>query len=116
MLHYNMNVDDIIKNLENALPSEEIFVEVLKDLLKEHIKNYLLEKLKENPEILKELNDAIKVYIEAKMMETIAETKFVKVMTELGLISLPSSTKEMIFKEILNTFKKEFNEVIEKTL
>ncbi|MGC8585326.1 MAG: hypothetical protein ACP5RZ_02190 [Thermoplasmata archaeon] len=110
-----MNVDDILKNVEKTVPDENIFVDVLKDLVKEHIKNYLLEKLKENPALMKELDEAIKEYIEAKMIETLAETKFVKVMAELGIESLPLNIKEKVIKEFLNAFRKEFNEVIEKT-
>ncbi len=110
------NIEEIIKKSERVLPSEELFIEALRDFMKDEIKEYLKEKLRENPKLKNEIRDAILTYLEAKVKESEAVTKLLRSYAELGIITLPPELKEEIFTSIYKTFKKEIDEIIEKTI
>ncbi len=110
------DIEELIKKSEKVLPSEDLFIEALRDVMKDEIKEYLKEKLKKNPRLKNEIRDAILTYLEAKIKESEAITKLLKSYAELGIITLPPSLREDLFKSIYVTFKKEIDEIIEKTL
>ncbi len=110
------DIEELIKKSEKVLPSEDLFIEALREIMKDEIKEYLKEKLEENPRVKSEIRSAIITYLEAKIKESEAITKLVKSYAELGIITLPPALKEEVFKSIYTTFKKEIDEIIEKTL
>lgn len=111
-----MDINEILSTLEKALPDEALFAEVLRDLVKDEMKSYLKDKLDKNPEVKKELRDAIIEYSQAKLLEVTAATKFSKAVAKLGIISIPSEIREEVIKSMISTFQKEITEAIDKTL
>lgn len=111
-----MDINEILNMVKKSLPDESLFADVIRDLVKDEIKLYLKEKLEKNPEIKRELRDAILEYSQAKFMEITATTKFTKAIGKLGIVSIPSEIKEEVVKSILSTFQKEITEAIDKTL
>jgi len=110
------DIETLLKKSEGLLPSEELFLEAVRDLMKDEIKSYLREKLNENPKIKEEIRGAMLAYVEAKVKETEALTKLVKAYAELGIITLPPELREEIIKSMYETFQKEIDQIIEKTL
>lgn len=110
------DIDAMIKKSEEVLPSEELFIEAVRDLMKDQIKEYLKEKLEKNPKIKDAIREAMLGYVAAKVKESEAMTKLVKAFAELGVITLPPEMREELVKSMYETFKKEIDEIIEKTI
>lgn len=116
MIFMMENIEELIKKSEKILPSEDLFIEAIRDLMKDEIKSYLREKMKENPQIREIMKEAMLDYIDAKIKESESVTKITKALGELGVITLPPEIKEKIIQTIYGTFKKEIDEILEKTL
>ncbi len=110
------NIEELIKKSEGLLPSEDLFMEAVRDLMKDEIKSYLRDKLEKNPKIREEIRDAMLGYVEAKVKESEAITKLIKAYAELGVITLPPELREEIIKSMYETFQEEIDQIIEKTL
>ncbi|MDP8012326.1 MAG: hypothetical protein ACP5F1_04570 [Thermoplasmata archaeon] len=111
-----MDINEILKMMEKSLPDETLFAEVIRDLVKNEIESALKEKLDKNPEIKNQLRIAVIEYIEAKIKEISATTKFTEAVAKLGIISLPSELREEMLKSFISAFQKEITQAIDKTL
>ena len=116
LIHMIKDVDKLIKKSEEILPSEELFLDAVRDLMKDEIKEYLREQMKENPEIKDDLRNAMLMYVEAKVKESESMTILLKTMGKLGILTLPPEMKDEIISTMYSSFKKEIDEIIEKTL
>ncbi len=110
------NVEDIIKESEKVLPSEDLVMEALRDIMKDEIKKYIYEKMEEKPEIKENMRKSMLLYIEAKMKEVEAVTLMTKAMGELGVVSLPPEMRKEFMESMYKLFQKEIDELIEKTI
>ncbi len=110
------SVENIIKDSEKILPSEELLMEALRDIMKDEVKAYIREKMEEKPEIKESMRKSMLLYIEAKMKEVEAVTLMSKAMGELGLVSLPPEMKKEFIESMYKIFQKEIDEIIEKTV
>jgi uncharacterized protein YneF (UPF0154 family) len=110
------NMEEILKESERILPSEEMIVEVMRDIMKDEVKAYIREKMDENPKIKEEIRSAMLTYISAKVKELEATTKLTKALGELGIISLPPDVKKELVANMYQMFQKEIDEILEKTL
>jgi hypothetical protein len=110
------NIENLIKETEKIMPSEDLIFEVLKDLMKDEVKGYIQQKIKENPEIKKTMDDAMLMYINAKIKEIEATTLLTKAIGELGIVSLPADLKKEFVSNIYKMFQKEIEELLEKTI
>ncbi len=110
------DVEELIKESEKVLPSEDLLIEAVRDIMKEEIKEYIREKMKKNPEIKDEIRKAMLLYIGAKVKEIEAATLMSKALGELGIISLPPEIKKEFISNMYKMFQKEIDEMLEKTL
>ncbi len=110
------DMDKLIKKSEELLPSEELFMEAVREMMKDQIKNYLKQKMNENPKIRDAIREAMLDYVAAKVKESEAIAKLVKAYAQLGIMTLPSDMKSEIISTLYSTFKDEIDEVIEKTI
>ncbi|NPA75009.1 MAG: hypothetical protein GXO25_02870 [Euryarchaeota archaeon] len=110
------DVENLIKKSEEILPSEELFIDAVRDLMKDEIKEYLKEQMKENPQIKENIRKGMLLYIEAKIKESEAVTVLMKALGELGVLTLPPEMRQEILGTMYSTFKKEIDEIIEKTI
>ncbi len=110
------NIEMLLKETEKVMPSEDMMLEVLRDLMKDQIKEYIKEKMDENPKIKDEMREAMMMYINAKVKEIEAATLLTKALGELGVISLPPDVKREFISNIYQMFQKEIDELMEKTL
>ena len=81
----------IFEDSKKLMISDEIIVQAIQELYKDEIKERIKERLKANPRMEEELKDAIKDYTRGKLLEAGAQGKILKVVAELGLISMSFS-------------------------
>ena len=107
----------IVKDAVSSLSlTEDIIIEAVQDLVREEIKRRIKERLKKNPALKREINDAIKLYLEAKAKEAYAGLRLAKAGAKLGLEIMPEDLKKELSKEFLGLLEKELSELMEKTL
>ena len=120
MLTYSHNMaDDIRKYLDEvmrSLPSEEMYFESIREIIKDLIKEYIKKKLNENPDLKKELASIVEGFLEAKIMQYDSMAKMAKITAKIGFLSAPESVRDVATKDIIETFRKELEEIILRTL
>ncbi len=111
--------DDIqkyLKEIMNTLPSEEMYIESVREIVKDFIKEYIKKKLNEDKELKKQLVSVIEGYLEAKVKEYDSMARMAKLTAKLGFLSAPDSIKETATKDLIETFRKEIEEIILRTI
>jgi hypothetical protein len=106
----------ILEDSKKLLISDEIIVQAIQDLYKDEIKERIKEKLKANPRMEEELKEAIMDYTRGKLLEAGAQGKILKVVAELGLISMPESFRNELVMSILKTIGPELDTILKNTL
>ncbi len=109
-------IDKLLKSTTGLIRAEDIALEAVRDLVKDEIKKYILEKLNSNPELKRELKKAVEEYLEAKIKEIFAMVKIGKSAAKLGLELVPSHLREDVKKDLVSIFEKEINMILERTL
>jgi len=99
-------------SLKDVLSSEELIVEVARELVKDEIKRIIKQKLETNPALRQEFRDAIGMYFEAKIKEAYAGIKLAKSSAKLGLDLIPDHLRDQMSKEL----QQELIKIVEKTL
>ena len=111
--------DDIRKYLDGvvkSLPSEEMYFESIREIMKDLIKEYIKKNLNESPELKKELASIVEGFLEAKIKEYDSMAKMVKITAKIGFLSAPESVRDVATKDFVETFRKEIEEIILRTL
>ncbi|MCL4438062.1 MAG: nitrite reductase [Candidatus Thermoplasmatota archaeon] len=103
-------------NFLKGLPSEELFFEALRDLMKDLIKEYLKKKINETPGLKNQLVNVLEKYLEGKTKEYDSMVRMAKFIAEIGLASAPKDIKDEAISEFFSTFRNELEEVIRRTL
>lgn len=106
----------IIKGSRKLMISDEVVIQAIQEIFRDEIKDTLKKKLKENPRLEKDLKDAIKDYTKSKLLEASAQGKILKVVAELGMISMPESFREQVVKAVLKTVGPELDTLLKKAL
>ena len=109
-------VSQVVKGGTDLLGTEELVVDAMRDLLKDEIKRKMREALERDPELKEELQDAVRMYFEARVRQAYATLKFVKAGTKLGVGMLPSALREELGKEIGSLLEKEVAALLEKAV
>ncbi len=109
-----MVMDQMLKNTIGVTNTEDLIIEALRDLVKDEIKNYVRQKINENPEIKRELKEAVAEFIDAKMRETYSVIKMGKCVAELGIQIVPAEMKEKLGKDVASLIEKEISGVLDK--
>jgi DNA-binding phage protein len=110
------DIQKYLNEIMRTLPSEEMYLESMRDIVKDLIKEYVKKKLNEDPELKKELAKVIEGYLEAKVKEYDSIAKMAKITAKIGFISAPQSVRDTATKDFVETFRKEIEEIILRTL
>ncbi len=108
-------VDKYLKNFLNAMPSEDLYFEAIHDIMKDLVKEYIKRKINQNESIKAEIMSILEKFLESKFKEYDALARMAKVTAQIGLISAPTSIKDEAVSDLVNTFRKELEEIIKKT-
>jgi hypothetical protein len=100
----------------DIMPQKDLVIEAVHELVRDEIKRYIRNKLDEDPDLKKEIKDAINEYLSAKISEINAALKLAKSGAKLGLSLIPEHLRQEVSKDIVNLFEKEMGEILEKGL
>ncbi|MCL4333046.1 MAG: hypothetical protein M1290_06575 [Candidatus Thermoplasmatota archaeon] len=106
----------ILEDSKKLMLSDEIIIQAIQEIYKDEIRESIKEKLKANPRLEGELKEAIKEYMRGKLLEAGAQGRMLKVVAELGLISLPESFRDEMVKSILKAIGPELDTLLKNTL
>lgn len=102
--------------MSDSLDAEDLVLEALREMVKDEIKRHIKSKLDEDPELRKEIKDAISMYLETRARQVYATIKIAKGAAKLGLSLIPPDLKKEMSKEVLSIFEKELSSIMEKDL
>jgi hypothetical protein len=108
-------ISSVLKSTKTMLSSETLLVEAIQELVKDEVKKTIREKLEANPELKKELRQAVSELMEAKVHEAYAILKIGKVGAKVGIEMVPPDLRKEIGKEIVSLFEKEVTRMLEQT-
>ncbi len=111
--------EEISKKLDkfiSSLPSEEVYLEAIRDILKDIIKEYIKKKINSDDHLKQEIVQVLKEFTEAKLKEYDSMARMTKISAKLGFSLAPEALKTEAISDFLNVFQKEIEEIIKKTL
>ena len=109
-------VKDILKQTGSTLQIENLMMESFREILKDEIKSRMQESLERNPDIRRDISEAIDILMEARLKEALALMKLAKASTKLGVESTPPEVRKEMISSFTALFEKELGELLEKTL
>lgn len=99
-----------------VLGTDNVFIEALRDILKDEVKNHIRRKLEENPPLRAEMKDAVGAYFEAKIREATAGLRLARLAAHLGVELLPDHLKREISQEIVDLVEDEVGRLLTKSV
>ncbi len=108
-------VEKYLKNFLKAMPSEDLYFEAIHEIIKDLVKEYIKRKINQNESIKAEIMAILEKFLESKFKEYDAMARMAKVTAEIGLITAPTSIKDEAVSDLVNSFRKEIEEIIKKT-
>ena len=100
----------------DIMPQKDLVIEAVHDLVRDEIKHYIRQKLDEDPELKKEIKDAINEYLSAKVKEINAALRLAKSGAKLGLNLIPEHLRQEVSRDIVSLFEKEMGDMLERGL
>jgi hypothetical protein len=107
-------LDLLLRGSRELLHPEEIVAEATRDLVKEEIRKLLERKLKENPELAKELRDAVRDLLEARAREYAAVLRVTAASARLGFAAVPESVRGILAKDVASLLSRELGTLVDK--
>lgn len=108
-------VSRYVKNFMQTMPSEELYFEAVRDLMKDIIKEYIRKKINEDEELKKGIVEVLEEFIEARLKEYDSMAKMAKITAKIGVLTTPKNIKDEAVSDFMNVFKKELEEIIRRT-
>ncbi len=102
--------------LSDLLGNEALVVEAFRDILREEVKRKMRDALERDPELMKELKDAVQLYFEAKVHEYYATLKFAKASAKLGVSLMPDDMRDALGKEVGKFLEREVSALLERSV
>ena len=106
-------VNSLIKGTKTMLSSETILIEAVQDLVRDEIKRHIRQKIDADPALKKELSDAVRMLMDAKIHEALAVLKLAKGGAKLGLSMVPPELRKEMGQELVNMFEQEVSKMLE---
>jgi hypothetical protein len=110
------DIDRYIKGFLKAMPSEDMFMDAIHDIVKDLVKEMIRKKINDDPKLKSDLAEMMMEFFESKVKEYDSIAKMAKITAKIGLVSAPDSIKDEAMKDIMDTFKREIQEIILRTL
>jgi len=109
-------LSSLVKESSTLINTSDLIVEVFKDLAKDEMKTRIRDEVEKNPELKAEIKAAVKMYMDAKVKEMAAGLRLAKCAARLGLDMMPDDVRENMIRDLIGTFEREINVIIEKAL
>ena len=106
--------EKVLRETVGAAHAEDLFVEAVRDLVKDEVKAYIRAKLDANPELKAEIREGVKDLMEAKIHEAYAFVKLAKAGAKLGLELVPPDMRADVTRELAKIIEKEVGALLER--
>ena len=106
-------VNSILKGTKTMMSSETLLVDAVQDLVRDEVKRHIRQKIEADPELKKELADAVRMLMDAKVHEAIAVLRLAKGGAKLGLAMVPPELRKEMGQELVNMFEQEVSKMLE---
>ena len=116
LIEVNDRIDQNIKNFMKTLPSEDIYFEAVREIIKDILKEYIKKRINDDPELKAGIADVLKEFIAAKLKEYDSMARMARITAKIGVKITPDSIKDEAMDDFVNVFQKEIEEIIKKTL
>ena len=116
LIEVNDRIDQNIKNFMKTLPSEDIYFEAVREIIKDILKEYIKKRINDDPELKAGIADVLKEFIAAKLKEYDSMARMARITAKIGVKIAPDSIKDEAMDDFVNVFQKEIEEIIKKTL
>ena len=107
-------INTLLKGTKTMLSSETMLVDAVQDLVRDEIKKHIRQKIEADPELKKEMSDAIRMLMEAKVREGLAVLRLAKGGAKLGLALVPPELRKELGHELVSMFEKEVSTMLEQ--
>ena len=108
-------VEKVLRDTMGAVHTEDLFVEAVRDLVKDEVKAYIRGRLDANPELKGEIREAVRDLMQAKLQEAYAFAKLAKAGVKLGLELVPPEMRAEVTKELAKIIEKEVGAILERS-
>lgn len=112
--HSGDPLDLLFRGSRELMHPEEIVAEATRDIIKEEVRHLLERKLKENPELARELKDAVHDLLEARAREYAALIRVTAASARLGFAAAPDSVKGVLAKDVASILARELGTLVDK--
>ncbi len=102
--------------ISDIMPQKDLIIDAVNEMVKDEIKRYIRQKLDEDPELKKEIKEAMYEYMTAKFREINATLKLAKAGAKLGISLIPEDLREEVSKDIVNLLEKEMGGILDRGL
>jgi ppGpp synthetase/RelA/SpoT-type nucleotidyltranferase len=109
-------VDQYIRKFLSTMPSEDMYFDAIREIMKDIIKEYIKKKINESEGLKKEIQEVLREYLEARLKEYDSMAKMARVTARIGVATAPQSIKDEAMTDFLSSFQKEIEEIIRRTL
>ena len=106
-------VNSILKGTRAMMSSETLLVDAVQDLVRDEVKRHIRQKIDADPELKKELADAVRMLMDAKVHEAIAVLRLAKGGAKLGLAMVPPELRKEMGQELVSMFEQEVSRMLE---
>jgi hypothetical protein len=112
--HHGDPLDLLLRGSRELMHPEELLAEATRDIVKEELRKHLERKLKENPELAKELKDAVRDLLEARALEYAALLRVTAATARLGFAAAPDSVKGVLARDVASLLSRELGSLVDK--
>jgi len=106
----------LLKSTRDLLRPEELVREATRDIVKEEIRHHLDRTLEKNPELARDLKDAVRALLEARAAEYAALLRVGACTARLGLAAVPAEIRKQLTQEVLDLVGRELGQIAERAL
>lgn len=109
-------IDILLKSTRDLLRPEELVREATRDLVKEEIRHHLDRTLERNPQLAKDLKEAVRALLEARAAEYAALVRVGACTARLGLAAVPAEIRKQLTRDVLELVDRELGQIAERAL
>ena len=114
MVDLEESINNIKKDSEDIFDTDDLFIEAIQDLIKDEIKQHILNRLEKNKTLKANFKEAVEILIEAKVKEGYAYALIASSSADKGMKLIPPKLREQIKNKVTEIIEKQMEEMIEE--
>ncbi|MGQ0535847.1 MAG: hypothetical protein ACT4PT_07225 [Methanobacteriota archaeon] len=103
-------------HVTGLIPTEDIVVDALRDMLKDDVKRRVRDALDQDPALRQEFREAVGMLFEAKLREAYAQVRIAKASAKLGLSMMPDELRAEFGRDFIAAIEKEMTALLAKSI